>query len=87
MPRLGVHVDLPDRLLHNRGGTHPYHEMMVGGKGVVVPLLRQREIPMCVQPVRIARGQPQLPGPVSLRQRCLFVCDRPPPAAGPSTYF
>src|SRR5208282_2784631 len=67
MPRLRMDVDLPDRPLHTRRRTHPYYEMMVLGQCVVVPLLRRREIPMRVQPVRIARGQQQLPGPVSLR--------------------
>src|ERR1035438_8420185 len=46
--------------------------MTVGRKGGVAPLLLLREVPMRIKPVRIARGQQQLPGPVGFGQRRLL---------------
>ena len=71
MPRFRMHVDFSDRAGPDRAGENPHDEMTVGGKGVVAPLLLRREVPVRIQPVRIARGQQQLPGPIGLGQ-CRF---------------
>ena len=72
MPRFGMDVDFCHRPFPDRAAIDSHHEMVVGRKGVVTPLLLQREVPVRIEPVRVPRGQRQLPGPVSFGQ-CSFV--------------
>ncbi len=67
-----MHVHLPNRSARERIGEYAHNEMMVGGKGVVAPLLLRREVPMGIQPTGIARGQQQSPGAVGFGQRRFF---------------
>ena len=75
VPRLGVNMDFGERGLAHSVLVDAKDQMLIGGLGVALAQLVGCEIPMGVEPMRIARDQEQLPCAVGVGER-LVQCFR-----------
>ena len=66
--RFGMDVDFVKRMTFDLLRINPQHKMTVGGLRVQLQLLRLRQIPVRVKPVRVARGEKKFFRAIGFRQ-------------------